>query len=38
MYKTILSLMKSYKKNTVELNSKKVALVHYFESERMKLE
>ena len=32
MYKSILSLMKSYKKNTVEMNSKKVAMIHYFES------
>lgn len=38
MYKTILSLMKSYKRNCVELTSKKVALVHFFESERIKLE
>jgi hypothetical protein len=38
MYKTILSLMKSYKRNSVDLNSKKVALVHFFESERLKFE
>lgn len=36
MYKAILSLMKSYKKSTNQFKSKKVALVHYFESEWMK--
>lgn len=38
MYKTILQLMKSYKKNKVDFSSKKVALVHYFESVRLGLE
>ena len=38
MYKTILQLMKTYKKNSMKFDSKKVCLVHYFESERLKWE
>lgn len=37
MYKAILALMKSYKKSTNQFKSKKVALVHYFENEKLKV-